>query len=170
MPKSVTGTFNVKRAARGFTLLEVLVVILIVGLLAGLAGLAQVDGGQQARREAERLRSLIGLLRADALLNHRDYGLRLDEDRYSVQLRAGDGRWQPALQYREQQLPADIRLQLDVDVNLLNPKAPVSDQGPQLLVLSNDEISPFTLRVEQRLMPVFSLHSDGLEEVRIETL
>lgn len=159
-----------QRAARGFTLLEVLVVILIVGLLAGLTGLAQVDSGQQARREAERLRSLIGLLRADALLNHRDYGLRLDEDRYSVLLRANDGRWQPALQYREQQLPADFRLQLQVEVELLDPASAPSGAVPQLLVLSNDEISPFTLRLEQRLTPVLSLHSDGLEEVRIETL
>jgi len=160
----------VQRAARGFTLLEVLVVIMIVGLLAGLVGLTQVDSGQQARREAERLRSLIGLVRADALLNHRDYGLRLEEDRYSVLLRTNDGRWQPALQYREQQLPADIRLRLHVEVNLLEPDTPVSGKGPQLLVLSNDEISPFTLRLEQRLTPVLSLHSDGLEEVRIETL
>lgn len=159
-----------QRAARGFTLLEVLVVIMIVGLLAGLVGLTQVDSGQQARREAERLRSLIGLVRADALLNHRDYGLRLEEDRYSVLLRTNDGRWQPALQYREQQLPADIRLRLHVEVNLLEPDTPVSGKGPQLLVLSNDEISPFTLRLEQRLTPVLSLHSDGLEEVRIETL
>jgi len=148
----------------------VLVVIMIVGLLAGLVGLTQVDSGQQARREAERLRSLIGLVRADALLNHRDYGLRLEEDRYSVLLRTNDGRWQPALQYREQQLPADIRLRLHVEVNLLEPDTPVSGKGPQLLVLSNDEISPFTLRLEQRLTPVLSLHSDGLEEVRIETL
>lgn len=159
-----------QRAARGFTLLEVLVVILIVGLLAGLVGLTQVDSGQQARREAERLRSLIGLLRSDALLNHRDYGLRLDEDRYRVLLRATDGRWQPALQYREQQLPADIRLQLQVEANLLAPASAPSAKGPQLLVLSNDEISPFTLHLEQRLTPVLSLHSDGLEEVRIETL
>jgi general secretion pathway protein H len=87
-----------------------------------------------------------------------------------VLLRANDGRWLPALQYREQQLPADIRLRLHVEVNLLEPDTPVRGKGPQLLVLSNDEISPFTLRLEQRLTPVLSLHSDGLEEVRIETL
>ena len=133
--------------ARGFTLLEILVVILLVGLVAGLAGLAQGDnGGQEARREAERLGALIALLREDAVLGHSQFGLRIEADGYSVQRLEADGRWRPAPGYRPQ----------------------ATAGGPQLLVLSSDEISPFTLHLELRGKPQLTLASDGLEEVRIE--
>lgn len=158
-----------QRRTAGFTLLEVLVVVLVIGLLAGLTTLVQVDGGgQQARREAERLRSLIGLLREDALLGQSDFGLRIEPDRYSVQRLGEDGTWQPAPGYREQRLPDSLRLRLQLD----DTAPALGDSGrrpmPQVLVLSSDEVSPFTLQVEHRLTPVLSLASDGLEEVRLE--
>lgn len=107
---------------RGFTLLEVLVVVLLVGLLAGLAGLAQVDsGGQQARRETERLRSLFGLLRQDALLSQRDYGLRIERRGYSVQVLDLDGEWRPAPGYRPQTLPENLRLNLEAGADAPTP-------------------------------------------------
>ncbi|UXY50729.1 type II secretion system minor pseudopilin GspH [Pseudomonas tohonis] len=151
--------------ARGFTLLEILVVILLVGLVAGLAGLAQGDnGGQEARREAERLGVLIALLREDAVLGHSQFGLRIEADGYSVQRLEADGRWRPAPGYRPQQLAPSLRLQLQRDEH-----APVATAGgPQLLVLSSDEVSPFTLHLELRGKPQLTLASDGLEEVRIE--
>ncbi|EPJ8783321.1 type II secretion system minor pseudopilin GspH [Pseudomonas aeruginosa] len=156
---------------RGFTLLEVLVVVLLVGLLAGLVGLTQVDaGGQQARRETERLRSLFSLLRQDALLSHRDYGLRIEQQGYSVQVFDADGEWRPAPGYRPQALPDTLRLVLETadDAPALGPSH--NRRDPQLLVLSNDEVTPFTLRLEYRRKPLYALSSDGLQEVRVEAL
>ena len=40
---------------------------------------------------------------------------------------------------------------------------------PQLLVLSSDETSAFTLWIEHRNTPLLSLSSDGLQEPRLET-
>ena len=70
----------------------------------------------------------------------------------------------PAPGYRPQQLAPSLRLQLQRDEH-----APVATAGgPQLLVLSSDEVSPFTLHLELRGKPQLTLASDGLEEVRIE--
>ncbi|MGA4634727.1 type II secretion system minor pseudopilin GspH [Pseudomonas solani] len=156
---------------RGFTLLEILVVILLIGLVAGLAGLAQGDhGGQQARREAERLRVLIALLREDALLAQRQFGLRVDADGYAVQRLEPDGRWTPAPGYRPQHLAEPLRLRMEAAEDAAQLGSAPGGSAPQLLVLSSDEISPFTLYLELRGKPLLTLASDGLEEVRIETL
>lgn len=159
------------RRARGFTLLEVLVVILMVGLLAGSLTLAQSDHGpQHAKREAERLRSLLGLLREDALLERQELGVRIEPDGYSVHRLDADGRWIPASDYRPQRLPDSLRLHLELGEQAPGLGAPVPGPGPQLLVLSSDELTPFSLQIELRGRPVLELSSDGLEEVRVETL
>ncbi|OEC37664.1 type II secretion system protein GspH [Pseudomonas sp. 1D4] len=159
------------RRARGFTLLEVLVVILMVGLLASTLTLAQSDHGpQHAKREAERLRSLLGLLREDAMLERQELGVRIEPDGYTVHRLDADGRWLPASDYRPQQLPDSLRLHLELGEQAPGLGAPVPGPGPQLLVLSSDELTPFSLQIEVRGRPVLELSSDGLEEVRVETL
>ena len=63
MPTSAPGT------CRGFTLLEVLVVLLIMGLFAGLVGtLAQPDERTHLRAEAERLAQLLDLAAEESRL------------------------------------------------------------------------------------------------------
>lgn len=159
------------RQSRGFTLLEVLVVILMVGLLASTLTLAQSDHGpQHAKREAERLRSLLVLLREDAMLERQELGVRIEPDGYSVHRLDADGRWIPASDYRPQQLPDSLRLHLELGEQAPGLGAPVPRPGPQLLVLSSDELTPFSLQIELRSRPVLELSSDGLEEVRVETL
>ncbi|OLF51916.1 type II secretion system protein GspH [Pseudomonas chlororaphis] len=144
----------------GFTLLELLVVMVIIGLLAGLVGLVQSDsGGQQARREAERLQNLIGLLREDAVLNNLSHGLRLEPDRYAVQNLDRDGQWQADKRFTEHRLPGELRLHLQ------EPRA--SGKEPQLWIMSDDQVSPFRLQLEYRQQPVLSLSSDGVEEVHV---
>ncbi|AOE87591.1 type II secretion system minor pseudopilin GspH [Pseudomonas sp. TCU-HL1] len=155
-----------RRGSAGFTLLEVLVVIVVIGLLAGLVTLVQRDNGaQQAQREADRLRSLISLLREESVLSHQDFGLRIEADSYAVQRLDLDGHWQAAPGFRVQHLPESLRLHLQRD-----DEVPAPGEAPQLLVLSSDEVSPFTLRLEYRLVPMLALSSDGLEEVRLERL
>jgi general secretion pathway protein H len=56
----------------GFTLVEMLVVLLVLGLLAGLAGkIVRPDASAALRVEAERLAQLLGLAHAEAKLSGR---------------------------------------------------------------------------------------------------
>ena len=65
------------RACSGFSLLELLVVVTIIGVLAGAAVLSigTVGSDRELQREAERLQSVIDLLNEEAVLESRDYGL-----------------------------------------------------------------------------------------------
>ena len=146
----------------GFTLIEILVVMMIIGLLTSLVGFVQsYPSGKMARREAERLQSLIGLLREDAALNNISHGLRLEPGHYGVLSLDHNGKWQMNKRFKEHSLPDELRL------NLQEPRPQGRDTPPQLLVLANDQISPFSLLFEYRQQPLLSLSSDGIQEVQL---
>lgn len=171
-------------SAAGFTLIELLVVIVIIGSLVSLAMLSV--GGNQGRLlqdEAERLAALIGVLSEEATLDNREYGLLLDDQGYRV-LRYDERQavWQAAPGQREHRLPEFARLELKLEGQPLKLAAPVlakqdnpglseGDEAertpvtaaPQLLILSSGELSPFSLRIEERAAngAAFRLASDG---------
>src|SRR5262245_11660967 len=95
MPTSVTGISTSKsgharrcaarRRARGFSLLEIMVVVAIIGLVTAVT-LIRFSGNSrdtQLDEEAQRLEALFSYVREQAELQTRDYGLRIDDRKYS---------------------------------------------------------------------------------------
>jgi general secretion pathway protein H len=161
MPTSVTGPSSnasrprpARHRASGFTLLEVLVVIVIIGIITSMAVISVnvLGGDHEMQQEAERLQAILLQAREDALLQSRDLGLRIDET--SLEFLEYDGRnerWRTVLGdplLRERVLPAGLRLRLrleDRDVQL-KPREPATDQDPilpQVILQASGEIVPF---------------------------
>ena len=73
-------------ASAGFTLIEVLVVLVLIGVIAGLATLSLGNGAErELRKESDRLAAVLRLARDELLIsggNERALGLRRDS--YSV--------------------------------------------------------------------------------------
>lgn len=142
---------DLRPRAAGFTLLELLVVIVIVGVMLTFASLSIGDGGQGARieNEARRLAALIGLAGEEAVLNGRELGLRFDEESYYF-LRFEDGEWRPVgddPQLRRRVLAADLAVQLVLEglpVALGDEPEPLV---PHLFLASSGERTPFLLEV-----------------------
>lgn len=86
---SVRGTRppGARRRAAGFTLLEILLVVTIIGILASVVVLGATDvGGQRAiRAEAERLVLAVELARDEARLRNAVWGLLVDGGTYRFQ-------------------------------------------------------------------------------------
>lgn len=143
---------------QGFTLLEVLVVLVIVSITAGFVvmsiGNRTSDGRLQT--EAERIHQLMALASQTAVINNRQVGFIADASGYRF-VELDDHGWlsfgddQPL---RPRSLPAPLRLTLSArDIRL--PAEDKSSTGhskrrttPQVLFLSSGETTPFTLVVK----------------------
>ncbi|MBS7662985.1 type II secretion system minor pseudopilin GspH [Pseudomonas lalucatii] len=165
-------------AARGFTLVELLVVLVILGVLIALAvlGSGVAGPGRELHGEAERLAGLIGVLAEEAVLDNREYGVHLTAGAYQV-LRYDPAlrRWQP-LPGKPHDLPSWAELSVELEGEALRLPQPVAEQGrqasptPQLLMLSSGELSPFRLQLRERRRDGLSLwlSSDGFQLPRVE--
>lgn len=169
-------------ASAGFTLIEILVVMVIIACLAGLAVISSgVAGpGRELNNEAERLAGLIGVLADEAVLDNREYGVRIERGSYQIYYYDEPGaRWQP-MSDGARQLPEWAELTVELDGEPLALPAPAKDEKkskdarpvPQLIILSSGELSPFRLEMAERHKDGvrLQLSSDGFRLPRVENL
>jgi general secretion pathway protein H len=167
MPTSATGTssnrlrhFAAAPRASGFTLLEVLVVVIIIGIITSMAVVSTrvLGGDHEMDREARRLQAVLGQAREDAMLEGRDVGLRIDAVGYDFLRYDGrNERWETVTEdplLRERLFPDGMsaglwlesrRVQLP-ERSLPNERAPAS---PQVVVLASGDLVPFEVRLER---------------------
>ncbi len=87
-----------RKQERGFTLVELMVVIVIIGLAAGAVLLAIPDSGGSLRSEAERFAARAKAARDGAILEARPAALRIGPGGYAVSRRVA-GQWRGEATY-----------------------------------------------------------------------
>ena len=134
---------------RGFTLLELMVVLVIIGVILSFVSLS--SGGdsraEQMQREAQRLIALLELASEEAVLRSEQLAIRFGETDYEFMILRG-GRWlaledDPALRLRE--LPKGIELRLELEENPPPGLSAEDADAPQVFLLSSGEMTPFAL-------------------------
>jgi general secretion pathway protein H len=161
---------------RGFTLLEVLVVVVIIGVMATLAVLSIGTRSVEDRLalEARRLQELLALAADEAVLQGVELGFIQTPDGYEF-LILKDGSWAPleeAGPLRARALGEPFYLRLQVDGRAVAPvrtdDAKV-ELKPQIVLLSSGDATEFTLDLKARQYdPFYRLSGDLLGRMTLD--
>lgn len=140
---------RIAAAARGFTLVEVLVVVIIAGVLTGavLLVMGQSGPGQTSRRELARLDASLEVMCDQALLGGSAHGLRFHAEGYDFwQYLAGA--WQPLpgdSRPRPVAWPDGLRPRIQIENVHLRPAR--NQRLPQVVCTGIEPPTPFKIEI-----------------------
>ena len=159
------------RRSSGFSLIEILVVIVIIGIISGIAllSLGILGDDRQLQTEARRLTSLVEVAQDEAMMQGREFGVEFMNDAYRfVEYDPFINQWGELIgdeMLRLRELPDDVEFILMLEgqrVLLENDPARFEDPeeaadrdltetySPHVYIFSSGDITPYDLEIRRR--------------------
>lgn len=141
---------TMRRQINGFTMIEILVVLVVVGLLAALA-VANIGGNQQKREMENAVSQMFLLMQSaseQAVLDNSEIGLKLEEKQYRF-LRFDDltGEWVPMKDrmFRSYRYPEWLVVTDIIEDDLPRLTTDEDQERPDIVFFSSGEVTPFEM-------------------------
>jgi general secretion pathway protein H len=177
---------NLRPRARdlGFTLLEIMVVIVIIGVMVTMATLSigLLGADREVEEETRRFWAVLRQAREEAELQSIDVAVFVGAADYEfLRFDTRHNEWQPIADdklYAQRTLPEGLRFRLWMESRELVLKPGLPDRGkkdenqkwpPQVTVLSSGDVVPFELQIERDAAPaLWRMTSLADGDLRIE--
>lgn len=147
-----------RQSSAGFTLLELLVVIIIIGLASTIILIKMSSFVYSNRRSeflAKEIAAMLDLAKKQAIFSMSVIGLQINPSDY-VFVRLDDSKgitWKPLADtdtfWNARQIPSNIVVNVDSDQMLQKTLFQGSQFNPQIIILPNGEINPFTISIHK---------------------
>lgn len=162
--RKLIGSARSSWRARGFTLLELLVVLVIVGLVLGFVSINAIQSEQQAlQKEAQRIALLLQLAREEAIVRNRPIAFEADSNSYRFLVR-DEEEWHALPQddlLRERSFPRP-------PVTLTMSPARPAEDGPLRIIFGREPVDkPFVLTLSSNEASV-AIRADGIGNFSVE--
>jgi general secretion pathway protein H len=152
----------------GFTLLELLVVLVVIGVMVSMAVLSfgVLGRDRQAEDESRRFWTVLQQAREEGEMQVEDLGIFVTTGGYEyLRFDSRKNEWQPIEGdelFQQRELPEGLRFRLRLESRevVLKPALPArgdKDENqrnpPHIMILSSGDVSPFELEIEREAQP-----------------